>query len=59
MKQLISKKLSLAIIGLVTIVMAGTIKDIHKHANIAVDTTTDAVGLIPIDRSVASEEEGQ
>jgi len=57
MKQLISKKLPLAIIGLVTIVMAGTIKDIHKHANIAVDSTTDAVDLIPVDRSVASEEE--
>ena len=57
MKQLISKKLSLVIIGLVTIVMAGTIKDIHKHANIAIDATTDAADLIPVDRSVASEEE--
>jgi hypothetical protein len=59
MKYLISKKLSLLVLGFTAIVMAGTIKDIQKHANIAVDSNSEPLEIIPIERNLASEEEAK
>lgn len=55
MKALTSKKAIIAILSVSSIVLAGTIKDIHSHSVKSIDTAADEKEIIPVERSVASE----
>lgn len=56
MKALTSKKAIIAVLSVSSIVLAGTIKDIHSHSVKKIDTITEEKEeILPVERSVASE----
>jgi outer membrane lipoprotein SlyB len=56
MKALTSKKAIIGILSLSSIVLAGTIKDYRSHSVASYENATATEEIIPVERSVASEE---
>ncbi len=55
MTVLTSKKAIIAVLSVSSIVLAGTIKDMHSHSAKAINTAVEEQEILPVERSVASE----
>ena len=59
MKSLFSKKIIIGLLSVATIVLAGTMKDIHTRNSFAINSIAEEKEIIPIERNLASEEDAR